>query len=222
MANMVQPQPRFPYYYEAKPGQKFYLEEFITPVHCGIREHAARISGTTLDEVGPGCFKVVAAKEYVLDRDQFGVEEYFQFPWEILKSGKGDCEDQANLLTSLLISCGIQNAMTVYGYVEIDKRRYGHAWTEVGPVFIESTIGEYRPMARPEYYHPEIQIGWLYGMMVSYQPVAWIPGSEEIKKRTLPKLTPEELKELHERLKKPAGEVVAALPSPEGITMWKW
>ena len=46
---------------------------------------------------------------YRSDRENFGLNDYWQFPLETLERGSGDCEDIAILLCSLLRSYGVQS-----------------------------------------------------------------------------------------------------------------
>lgn len=63
---------------------------------------------------------------YEYDSVQFGVSEYWQLPRETLARGKGDCEDQAILLASLLRARGFgsDSVYVIAGYGEDT----GHAW----------------------------------------------------------------------------------------------
>lgn len=196
---MYRPQPKTSFVYLARPPQLFFFDEFITPLDHSVFELTKVIDGDSLEAVGARCFDIVRPVEYVTDLSQFGVEDFFMFPFEVLKSRKGDCEDQANLLTSLLTGCGVTGAATVYGIVRVNEKEYAHAWTEVGGVFIESTLDEYKPMERPAYYLPEMAVAWGYSYPVGYG-VGWMVNNSP-PERKLPKLTPEELKKLHDQLK---------------------
>ena len=63
---------------------------------------------------------------YEYDENQFGVEEYWQLSRETLERGKGDCEDQAILLCTLLRAKGYSSddVLIILGYGE----KVGHAW----------------------------------------------------------------------------------------------
>ncbi|NIQ06637.1 MAG: hypothetical protein GWO20_13195 [Candidatus Korarchaeota archaeon] len=63
--------------------------------------------------------------EYKYDTDLFG-QEYWQLPRETLRSGKGDCEDQAILLCTLLRArdYSAKDVFVIMGYGE----EVGHAW----------------------------------------------------------------------------------------------
>lgn len=192
------PQPKTSFAYLARPPQRFFFNEFITPLALSVFEITKEISGDSLEAVGPGCHGALRGMEYVTDLEQFHIEDFFEFPFEMLKNRKGDCEDFANLLTSLLAGCGLE-AATVYGAVSLEEKTYAHAWTEVGQTFIEATDPEYRPkLGRPDFYHPEMAITWGYDYPVGYG-VSWIGNPNST--RRYPKLTPEELKRLHEKLR---------------------
>ncbi len=194
------PQPKTSFVYLARPPQLFFFDEFITPLNLAVFEITKGIAGDTLEAVGAGCYGALRGMEYVTDLEQFHVEDFFEFPFEMLKNRKGDCEDFANLLTSLLTGCGLANAATLYGAVTLEDRTYAHAWCEVGPVFIEASDPEYRPLAnRPAFYLPEVSVAWGYYASLGYA-VSWLGNPEH--KRRYPKLSPEELKKLHEQLRK--------------------
>lgn len=66
--------------------------------------------------------------EYVTDYEQYGLDEKWQWPWETLESGFGDCEDEALLLTRLLLDMN-ENAHSTYGrYL---PTQLFHVWTEL-------------------------------------------------------------------------------------------
>lgn len=69
-------------------------------------------------------------------------------PSETLR-GAGDCEDCANLLTSLLIAAGVP-AYTVLG----NYQGYGHAWCEHRGQLMETTYTSARPVPEPQDYCP--------------------------------------------------------------------
>lgn len=79
--------------------------------------------------------------------------EYWYFPSETLArgagdfKGAGDCDDSANLLTSLLRSAGF-NAYTVVG----SYRGFGHAWTELDGEILETTYTYAHPVPDSQNY----------------------------------------------------------------------
>jgi len=213
------PRPRSQFYYEARPGQLFYMSEFITPTAYTIIQIAKKIPGQTLRQVGPPIMEQVMKQiEYVLDSEQFDADEWFMFPFEVLRTKKGDCEDHANLVTSLLVACGVTDATTTYGTVVVNENIYRHAWVEVGDIVIESTLHKWDPKVRPNWYKPEFKVAWGYSYQVGI-PTGWgfsvdmeafgyggyeVNSGNNNDRRKPPKLSREELKKLHEKLEKEA------------------
>jgi len=70
---------------------------------------------------------VAANIEYKSDKEQWGVEEYWQTPDETLSLHTGDCEDFAILLCTLLRAYGIGEEQ-IYVAVGVDNEGYGHAF----------------------------------------------------------------------------------------------
>lgn len=70
---------------------------------------------------------------YVSDIEQYKQDEYWAYPTESLQTLKGDCEDGAFLIHSLMLASGIpyERIRTYAGYVEagINAPFGGHAWT---------------------------------------------------------------------------------------------
>lgn len=64
---------------------------------------------------------------YAYDLAQFGAEEAFQLPTQLLQTWTGDCEDAAYLLASLLQALGF---WTAYVYIGMVPGGW-HAWVEV-------------------------------------------------------------------------------------------
>jgi len=75
--------------------------------------------------------------------------EFWFFPTESLARGAGDCDDSANLLTSLLRSAGF-NAYTVVG----SYHGFGHAWTELDGKILETTYTYAHDVSDPQNYRP--------------------------------------------------------------------
>jgi hypothetical protein len=73
--------------------------------------------------------------------------EYWFFPSQTVARGAGDCDDSANLLTSLLRSAGF-NAYTVVG----SYRGFGHAWTKLDGEILETTYTFAHPVGDPQNY----------------------------------------------------------------------
>lgn len=62
----------------------------------------------TMDSIARSCLiYVINNVKYVGDKIQTGATEYWQFPFETLKSRKGDCEDGAILLANMMLRSGI-------------------------------------------------------------------------------------------------------------------
>ncbi|UCE96737.1 MAG: transglutaminase domain-containing protein [Candidatus Bathyarchaeota archaeon] len=68
--------------------------------------------------------------EYTKDEDVYGVDEYWQLARETLESRRGDCEDLAILLCSLLRADG-WNAQDVYVVIGQNKAGDYHAWVKI-------------------------------------------------------------------------------------------
>jgi transglutaminase-like putative cysteine protease len=70
---------------------------------------------------------------YVSDDKQYKTPEYWATPMETLKSKKGDCEDGAFLIHSLLLNAGIPwERVKTYGgevYAGLNAPNGGHGWT---------------------------------------------------------------------------------------------
>ncbi len=68
--------------------------------------------------------------EYLPDKNAYGLEDFWLFPEETLLLRKGDCEDSAFLLTTLLLASGISEHVVrvVLGQVVSADSIYGHAW----------------------------------------------------------------------------------------------
>jgi len=97
--------------------------------------------------------------------------EYWYFPSETLArgagnyKGAGDCDDSANLLTSLLRSAGF-NAYTVVG----SYRGLGHAWTKLDGEILDATYTFAHPVPDPQNYHP-------YAMFNDQEVIEMWPGA---------------------------------------------
>ena len=55
--------------------------------------------------------------------------DHWQTPEETLRRGEGDCEDQALLLHRLLREDGL-DCMVVFGILDVEDAKTGHAWVE--------------------------------------------------------------------------------------------
>ena len=63
---------------------------------------------------------------YMYDSETYGVGDYWQFPYETLNLGTGDCEDQAFLLCSLIRVSGTSAENVFVALGEVNGG--GHAW----------------------------------------------------------------------------------------------
>lgn len=183
--------------YLARPPATLYLHEFVQPLSHDVYEIAKQIAEIEDENaaIEQAFMKAIATVEYELDEQQFGKPDWFQFPFEVLMTRRGDCEDTANLLTSILRAAGISAAMTAYGIVTIDGRQFRHAWTEVNYTVIETTIDDFVPVTRPPEYQPEVLVNdtTVYTVVTA---VAW-----KQKSNPPPKLPKDLLQKLKERLK---------------------
>jgi len=87
----------------------------------------------SFDERAILIWEYVAKKiTYVHDKEAHGMVDMWMFPEEVLALGKGDCEDSANALCSLLLASGISPfcVRVVLGtvYDSQGKLLGGHAW----------------------------------------------------------------------------------------------
>lgn len=75
---------------------------------------------------------VVESFQYKYDKETSNVPEFWQFPFESLQSGVGDCEDGAILMTSLMVNAGIPSwrVKVAAGYVQSSPTapQGGHAY----------------------------------------------------------------------------------------------
>lgn len=96
-------------------------------------------------EIGPNSWELYdfVCRSINYRRD---IGEVWQFPSEIIASGKGDCEDTSILLVSLL------NNFT-YSHVALGcYQGYGHAWCDLNGRILETTFTQARLVADPGNY----------------------------------------------------------------------
>jgi len=123
------------------PGQWHELRDFVQPGNPDVV--------TIYQQFGPDYWSLYDfVCRNISYRTDFG--EFWQTPSETLR-GYGDCEDCANLLTSLL-RCGGINAYVALG----EYQGYGHAWVAIEGQICETTYTRARPVPDPEDYHPYI------------------------------------------------------------------
>lgn len=121
------------------PGQLNDIHEFVQPHNPDVLAICSQIGA-------PWALYDWVCQNINYRRD---VGEFWQTPSETLRRGYGDCEDSANLLTSLLRN--FSNAYTTLG----SYQGYGHAWTvsKEGEI-LEATYTEARHVPDPENYCP--------------------------------------------------------------------
>lgn len=121
------------------PGQWHDVRQFVQPDNPDVL--------SVYSEIGPAPW---ALYDWVCRNIDYrkDVGEFWQTPSETLR-GAGDCEDSANLLTSLLIAAGMP-VYTVLG----DYQGYGHAWCEYNGQVMETTYTSARPVPDPQDYCP--------------------------------------------------------------------
>jgi predicted transglutaminase-like cysteine proteinase len=73
---------------------------------------------------------VALSVQYITDKTTFGLEDIWLFPEETLILKKGDCEDSAFLLATMLLASGISEhcVRVVLGRISTPGGSYGHAW----------------------------------------------------------------------------------------------
>lgn len=123
------------------PWQWHDIRSFITPENPAVQEVYSQIGPDAWALYDFVCLNV----QYVAD---FG--EWWKFPSETLR-GYGDCEDCANLLTSLLKAGGIPAYTALGSYAG-----YGHAWCQQDGQILETTYTWARPVPDPENYCPYV------------------------------------------------------------------
>lgn len=119
-------------------GEWHEIREFITP-------HAPEVQAL-YSQIGPsvdGSFQWVTSQvEY-----RYDIGEFFQFPVETINTRRGDCEDSAILLASLIKN--FSNAHVILG----SYQGWGHAWvTTGGGEILEATYSQARAVPDPDNY----------------------------------------------------------------------
>ncbi|MBI5539675.1 MAG: transglutaminase domain-containing protein [Bacteroidia bacterium] len=150
-----------------KHNNRYYYNDYITPSNKDVIAIVHQLSGNQIES----CFNYVSLNiEYVIDKQQYGFDEYWAFPEETISRRMGDCEDTSFLLASLLLASGInQNYIrVVIGFLH----RKGHAWVEVdtsdyGWLILESTSDDVFCIGRNAY---TIKTGYSNG----YVPTTYV------------------------------------------------
>ncbi|GAI87262.1 unnamed protein product [marine sediment metagenome] len=123
------------------PGQWHDIRSFVQPDNPDVL--------AVYSQIGPDYW---ALYDFVCRNIDYrrDIGEFWMTPSETLR-GAGDCEDCANLLTSLLIAAGVP-AYTVLG----NYQGYGHAWCEHRGQLMETTYTRAQPVPDPEHYIPYV------------------------------------------------------------------
>lgn len=107
---------------------KIDLRLFVQPIDCKL----PTIKGKTNDVVALNSLLwVIDNIKYVSDNSQYGMSEYWSFPYQVIDTGKDDCESGAGLLASIMIKNGIPSwkVRVSAGFVDDKKgNKGGHAW----------------------------------------------------------------------------------------------
>lgn len=121
-------------------GQWHDLREFVTPEDPAVL--------AVCSQVGQDAWQLFdfVCREISYRSD---IGEFWQLPFETLARQRGDCDDSAILLTSLL-RAGRMSAYAVLG----DYQGYGHAWCEHRGQLMETTFTSARPVPDPQDYTP--------------------------------------------------------------------
>ena len=81
---------------------------FININDYQLQEVAQKLQGLSDDEKALECLRwVIANITYVADKTEYGLEEFWCYPNELLKTKKGDCDDGAILLANLMLAAGL-------------------------------------------------------------------------------------------------------------------
>ena len=104
------------------------VRNFFTPYD----EKVPTFSGTD-DEIAIQALKWVMKNiKYVSDKSQYGYEEYWEYPYQVLKRKRADCEGGMLLLASILLKSGVKywKVRATAGLVKIPRQHgfTGHAY----------------------------------------------------------------------------------------------
>lgn len=138
---------------------------FVMPDDPAVRQVASAIS----DSVGDASDRVLAEKarwwvseniRYVSDSESSGRSDYWQTPWETLRSGTGDCEDHAILFLSICSALGIRCALVeepnhASAAVLVERMATDHTVDLRGQEYVVADPTGGLPIGRSE---PEVQI----------------------------------------------------------------
>jgi len=81
---------------------------FVNVNDYQLQQIVAAFSGLSDDEKALECLRwVIQHVSYVSDKAEFGLDEFWCYPNELLKVLKGDCDDGAILLANLMLAAGV-------------------------------------------------------------------------------------------------------------------
>lgn len=93
----------------------FPYRAFLTPQNEHIKKIADYLCGLTESEYLRAQYALnftQCAVEYALDEEIYGIKEHFAYPIETLYIGRGDCEDKAFLVCSIMLAMGLDAKIT--------------------------------------------------------------------------------------------------------------
>ena len=144
---------KYPLLIDDKRGEKggsFFLHEWIRPDTAPVSILADEIVSRVEESYGElsminllsaGYYWVLKNLRYMDDSEIKVIEdgevktypEYWQFPWETLKNGGGDCDCLSWLLASLFRAMGMSAKIVWanFGMVKVEGKELGHAWVTV-------------------------------------------------------------------------------------------
>jgi hypothetical protein len=103
---------------------KGFIDSRDSLVLDGIKDNISVTMDMTASEKAWLAMKYIYEKfRYVSDLSQFGYNEYWQYPYETMQLGLGDCEDSSLLLCTILRIFGVE----AYVHVGLVPQG-GHAW----------------------------------------------------------------------------------------------
>ena len=123
----------FFYQGDTKPEYKYELvlpenpQQYIQPENTAVQERAGQLGSVE------NCYYWVSSNIFYRPDDSLGSSEYWLYPSETLALKKGDCEDFAILLCSLIRAKGTpaEEVRVVAGLVPTNGDIAGHAWVEL-------------------------------------------------------------------------------------------
>ena len=129
------------------------LADFVTPddpyvkgIADFIKKEMTGFKATEL-ETANAILRLSQSFKYVYDSDQFGCEEYYMKPAELLYTQKGDCEDHAIFCASVMEALGYDSVLFL-----IETPYGGHA---AAGVSVPGASGDYQTYNGTRYYFCE-------------------------------------------------------------------